>query len=337
LHPFDFMKAIIPVAGVGTRLRPLTYTQPKALIPVAGKPIIDFIIDQLVDAGIHDIVFIVGYFGDKIESYVKNKYKDLTTHFVIQSAREGIGDAIWRTKDIINNNEEILIILGDTIIDFDLKSVIKSPHSTLGVKKVDDPRSFGVVELGENKEIISVVEKPKIPKSNLALVGVYKIKESIDLFEELDYIITNNIRTRDEFQLTDGIMRMIEKGIVFDTFDVGNWYDCGKRDVLLETNATLLKKVGFASKDLPNFENSIMVHPVSIGENCKISNCIIGPDVTIGDSTTIDSSIIRNSIIGSFTSIQDALLYDSVIGGDANINGTSQSLNIGDNTEIDFR
>lgn len=337
MHPFDFMKAIIPVAGVGTRLRPLTYTQPKALIPVAGKPIIDFIIDQLVDAGIHDIVFIVGYFGDKIESYVKNKYKDLTTHFVIQSAREGIGDAIWRTKDIINNNEEILIILGDTIIDFDLKSVIKSPHSTLGVKKVDDPRSFGVVELGENKEIISVVEKPKIPKSNLALVGVYKIKESIDLFEELDYIITNNIRTRDEFQLTDGIMRMIEKGIVFDTFDVGNWYDCGKRDVLLETNATLLKKVGFASKDLPNFENSIMVHPVSIGENCKISNCIIGPDVTIGDSTTIDSSIIRNSIIGSFTSIQDALLYDSVIGGDANINGTSQSLNIGDNTEIDFR
>jgi len=329
------MKAIIPVAGVGTRLRPLTYTQPKALIPIAGKPIMGYIIDQLVGAGINELIFVVGYFGDKVEDYVKNNYPKVKAHFVMQSVRQGIGDAVYQAKPIVKPKDELLIVLGDTIIDFDLKSVIKSKHSSLGIKKVDDPRDFGVVELSsKNDFILKVEEKPRIPKSNMALVGVYKIKESKQLFIALEHLITNDIRTKNEYQLTDALMIMIEKGIKFTGFQVGNWYDCGKREVLLETNAILLKKA--RKRKTSKFDNTIIVPPVSIPANCKIVNCIIGPNVTIGDHANLQHSIVKNSIIGSYTTIQDTLLNDSVVGGDAYIKGARQSLNIGDNTEIDF-
>ena len=168
----------------------------------------------------------------------------------------------------------------------------------------------------------------------MALVGVYKIRESKELFKALDYLIKNDIRTKNEFQLTDALMIMIEKGIPFKGFQVGNWYDCGKREVLLETNAILLKKG--RKRKIPKFDNTIIVPPVSIPANCKITNCIIGPNVTIGERANLQHSIVKNSIIGSYTSIQDTLLNNSVVGGDAIIKGTRQSLNIGDNTEIDF-
>ena len=329
------MKAIIPVAGVGTRLRPLTYTQPKALIPIAGKPIVAFIIEQLMGAGIKEFIFVVGYFGDKVEEFVSSHYPGIKAHFVVQPVRKGIGDAIYQARNIVKAKDELLIVLGDTIIDFNLKSVIRSPYSSLGIKKVDDPRDFGVVEFTEKGDFIArVEEKPRIPKSNMALVGVYKIKESKALFHALGHLIKHDIKTINEYQLTDALMIMIDKGIKFSAFHVGNWYDCGKKEVLLETNAILLKKR--KGRKMRKFENSIIVPPVSIAPKCKISNSIIGPNVSIGENTDISHSVIKNSIIGSFTSIQDTLLYDSVVGGDAFIKGTRQSLNIGDNTEIDF-
>ena len=175
------MKAIIPVAGAGTKLRPHTYTQPKALIPIAGKTVLSFIVDQLHEAGITEFVFIVGYLGEKIQEYVQQTYPNLTTHFVYQNERQGTGHAIELTKSIIGN-DEVFITLGDTICEFDIKEVLESEHSMLGIKKVDDPRNFGVASLTEDGFIEQVVEKPAIPKSNLALVGLYKIKESQILF-----------------------------------------------------------------------------------------------------------------------------------------------------------
>mgnify|MGYP006283020639 CR=1 FL=1 len=332
------MKAIIPVAGAGTRLRPLTYTQPKPLIPVAGKPIISFIIDQLVEVGIRDFVFVIGYLGEKIKNYVESRYPDLNKEFVQQEERLGSAHAIWTARDCIRDAEEVIIFFGDVIIDLDFKKVLEAPTSILGVKKVEDPREYGVVEYGEANTVSRVVEKPRIPKSNMAMVGFYKIREVEQLIEALEFNISHNIRSYGEFPLTDALMRMIEKGVNLETITVDNWFNCGKKEVLLETNAILLDREGYASSDndLPVFDNSIIIHPVSIGENCNISNSIIGPHVTIGNNVRISFAIVRDSIIGNFASIREILLQKSVVGNDAAITGLRQSLNIGDNTEIDF-
>jgi glucose-1-phosphate thymidylyltransferase len=330
------MKAIIPVAGIGSRLRPHTHTQPKALVPVAGKPILAHIVDNLFASGINEFIFIVGYLGDKIEEYVKSTYPDIEKHFILQDPREGIGHAIWLANKLITPTDEILIALGDTVFDIDLMPIIKDKDSALGVKRVDDPRCFGVAELSDNGGIKNLVEKPPIPKSNLALVGLYKIKEARMLMDALDENIRNNIRTYDEFQLTDGMMQLINKGIRICTFPVENWYDCGTKDSLLETNAVLLRKSLNKEQPPHQFENTIIIPPVSISENCRISNSIIGPNVSIGNNSVINCSILKDAIIGSFSELQNAVLHHSVIGSDASLHGLSQSLNLGDNTEIDF-
>ena len=168
------MKAIIPVAGAGTKLRPHSYTQPKALIPLAGKTVLSIIIDQLREADINEFIFIVGYLGDKIRDYVEAKYPELQAHYVQQIDRQGIGHAINLARGIVNN-DEVFVVLGDTICEYDVKEVASSPDSMIGVRKVDDPREFGVAEINEHGYIDHVVEKPQIPKSNMALVGIYKI------------------------------------------------------------------------------------------------------------------------------------------------------------------
>lgn len=329
------MKAIIPVAGIGSRLRPHTHTQPKALVPVAGKPILSHIVDSLIEAGIHDLVFVIGYLGDKIQAYVTDKYKGYNTRFVVQEYKEGLGHAIWAANELISADDELLIVLGDTIFDVDLDRIIQMPVSAIGVKKVDDPRDFGVVELDDEGYIMKVTEKPTIPKSNLAMVGIYKIREGEALMNALNYNISNNIRTYNEFQLTDGLMRMIEQGIRLKTFTVDDWYDCGKKDILLETNAMLLSR---SKKTLPDqkYENTIIIPPVSIAENCRISNSIIGPYVSIGENTAVTNSILRDSIIGSFSQLENVLLNNSLVGSDSTLKGLSQSLNLGDSTEISF-
>ncbi len=330
------MKAVIPVAGAGTRLRPHTYTQPKPLIPVAGKAIISFIIEQLINVGINDFVFVIGYLGEKIKLFIENNYPHINSEFVLQDKREGLGHAIWAAKGPLQHTDELFIILGDTILEVDLQRMIDMPTSCLGIKAVDDPREFGVVELKEGGLAKRVIEKPRIPKSNMALVGIYKIKEVEALLNALDYNINNNIRTYGEIQLTDGIMRMIDQGVTFSTIVVNNWFDCGKKEILLETNAKLLDKQDYDPSTLPACDNSIIIHPVSIGKDCTIKNSIIGPHVTIGNNAVINYSIVKESIIGSYAHIEDVVLQQSLVGSDAAIRGLSQSLNIGDNTEIDF-
>ncbi len=330
------MKVIIPVAGVGTRLRPHTYSQPKPLIPVAGKPILGFIIDRMVKAGFTEFVFVIGYLGEKIESFVRENYPDLRAQFVVQNKREGLGHAIYLTRAFVQAGEEMYIVLGDTIFDADIESVMSSPESALGLKRVDDPRDFGVAEVEEDMRITRVIEKPSIPKSNLALVGIYKIRESDQLFQALEQIITHGYKTQGEYHLTDALMLMIKDGTIFRGFKIQNWYDCGKKEILLETNAILLKKLHPHGHHGAAYPNTIIIEPVSIAEGCDISNSIIGPNVTLGSNTTVRYSIIRQSIIGNDATIEDVVLQESVIGSDTTIKGMSQSLNIGDNTEIDL-
>jgi glucose-1-phosphate thymidylyltransferase len=329
------MKAIIPVAGAGTKLRPHSYTQPKALIPLAGKTVLSIIIDQLREAGINEFIFIVGYLGEKIQDHVKAKYPDLKAHYVQQVDRQGVGHAIELTRAIVGD-DEIFVVLGDSICEYDVKEVVDSPHSMIGVRKVDDPREFGVAEIGDEGFIDRVVEKPQIPKSNMAMVGVYKIREAGQMFQCLENNIRQGLRSHGEYSLTDALDCMINLGARFKAFKVENWFDCGKKETLLESNATLLKKFGPSVKKEYSFENTVIVQPVSIGEGCNIRNSIIGPNVAIGENTIVDSSIIKNSIIGTFSNLYDIVLESSIIGSDTDLKGETRTLNIGDNTSIDL-
>ena len=331
------MRAIIPVAGIGSRLKPHTQTQPKSLIPVAGKPILGHIMDNLVDAGIDDFVFIIGYLGDRIEQYLTENYSQVKLTFVIQTVGRGIGHAIWLAREVVNPEEPVFIVLGDTIFEANLKGVMDAGVSSLGVKKVDDPRQFGVAELNGNGQITKLVEKPKIPHSNLALVGLYYIKETALLIECLEYHIQNEIRTNNEYHLTDALQCMLDKGANMQTFSVSTWFDCGKKDVILQTNKNLLKRL--ENQDFHHLTKlgNIIVPPVHISATAKIENSIIGPDVSIGDGAFISRSIVKNSIIGPNASLQNAIIENSLIGSDASLIGAVHSLNIGDSAEINLR
>lgn len=329
------MKAIIPVAGAGTKLRPHTYTQPKALIPLAGKTVLSIIVDQVKEAGINEVIFIVGYLGDKIRDYIKEHHPELQSHFVHQTDRLGLGHAVRMAKSIVKD-DEVFVVLGDTICEYDVKTVIDSPHSMLGVRKVDDPRDFGVAEIDDKGFIEHVVEKPQIPKSNMALVGLYKIKESAQMFQCIEANIKQGLRSHGEYSLTDALDCMIKQGVKFQSFKVDNWFDCGKKDTLLESNATLLKKFGSNIPENHSYENTVIINPVSIGAGCDIRNSIIGPNVSIGENTTINYSIIKHSIIGSYSNLFDIVLDFSLIGSDTGIRGESRTLNIGDNTDMDL-
>lgn len=330
--------AIIPVAGIGSRLRPHTHTQPKALIPVAGKPIVAHIIDKLIAAGIQDFIFVVGYLGDKIEKYISTHYPDQHMRFVIQTSGKGIGHAIYLTKELAEEYNELLIVLGDTIFETQLDKVFASPYSTLGVKKVDDPRLFGVAELSQDKKIVRLIEKPPIPKSNLALIGVYFIRELDALFDALAYNIEHKIKTQGEYHLTDALMKMIDQGVVFKTFDVESWFDCGKKEVLLQTNKLLLKRYQQQDASIvgAGFDNTVIIPPVFIGQGVQISNSVIGPNVSIGDKAILHSCIVTETIIGPFAHLENAILKDTIVGNDAHLRGKIYTLNLGDSAEISF-
>ena len=323
------MKAIIPVAGVGTRLRPHTYTLPKVLLNVAGKPILGHILDALQQHNIDEATIIVGYLGDLVEDYVRRNYSRNVT-FIYQEERLGLGHSIWIAREHITDNEPLLIILGDTIFDVDLSLATNSRFSTLGVKSVDDPRRFGVVEL-EKGFISRLIEKPENPTTNLALVGLYFINNPTLLVDSLQTLIDNNIRTRDEYQLTDALQMMIDKGEKFTTFPVEGWYDCGKPETLLSTNRYLLD--GKSTYKTP--EGVVIIPPAFVAENAIIERSVIGPYTTVASGATVIDSVVRDSIISDGATVTASTLEQSIIGNNAIVKGKFSRLNVGDSSEID--
>jgi glucose-1-phosphate thymidylyltransferase len=323
------MRAVIPVAGVGSRLRPHTYSIPKVLLNVAGKPIIGHILDRLVDGGIKKVTMIVGYLGDRIKEYVAANYA-LQVDYVEQEERRGLGQAIYSARETFGA-EPILIILGDTIFDFDLSGLLKSPHSAIGLKEVDDPHRFGVAAL-HNGFVESLIEKPENPPTKLAIVGIYLIKNPKLLSDCLQEVIERGIRTKGEFQLTDGLQLMIERGEKVAPFTVNGWYDCGNQETLLETNRHLLEK----SSKTRTTPGVVVLPPVYLSESCTIKNSIVGPYATIADGATVEDSVVRNSIVGEEAKVTKALLVDSIVGNNSTVNGTFKRINIGDSSQIDF-
>lgn len=324
------MRAIIPAAGFGTRLKPHTYSLPKVLLNVGGKPMIGHIIDKILSYGINKATFVIGYLGEQIRDYVQQEYPSLDAAFVEQEELLGLAHAIKVAVPTLDH-DEIFIILGDTIFDVDLKSVFEKKVSSLGVKTVEDYSRFGVA-VCEDERIIKLIEKPKEPISKLALVGLYYIHNSEILIEAINELFSKKIKTRGEYQLTDALQIMLDKGEKITTFQVDGWYDCGKPETLLATNQFLLRTNGTNRK----LENVIVIDPVFIAENAVVINSVIGPYTTISENCEITESIIRNSIVSSGAKIEKVLLENSIIGSNAIVKSNFKKLNTGDSSEIEF-
>lgn len=324
------MRAIIPVAGVGSRLRPHTYAIPKVLLNVAGKPILYHILDTIKDEGILEATIIIGHMGEMIREHVTRAYPDFAFEFVEQEERQGLGHAIFLARHTIGT-EPILIILGDTIFDVDLSPVVRSNVSSLGVKSVENPRRFGVAETS-NGHITKLIEKPENPTSNLAVVGLYYITNPGLLVSCLHEMVEKDLRTKGEFQLTDALQMMIERGERMTTFMVEGWYDCGKPETLLSTNRALLEKKSTA-RQIPGV---VVNEPVYIAATAKLHNCIVGPYTTVGDNAMINESVVRNSIISEDAQVHKALLDNSIVGNGSIVKGTYKRINVGGSSEIDF-
>jgi len=324
------MRAIIPVAGVGSRLRPHTFTLPKVLLNVAGKPILAHILDKIVGEGITEATIVVGHMGDKIREYVTRTYPRFPVEFIEQEDPQGLGHAIFLSRETIGSGP-VLIILGDTIFDVDLRPVITGKISALGVKRVDDPRRFGVAETSDGL-ITRLVEKPEKPLSNMAVVGLYYIVNGMLLTACLNELVSRDIRTKGEYQLTDALQMMIERGERIGTFLVNGWFDCGKPETLLATNRSLLEKHSTARP----IDGVVVNEPVYLAPSAILKNCVVGPYTTIGDNASVDSAVIRNSIIGSNAQVSRALLENSIVGNDSVVKGSYKRVNVGGSSEIDF-
>lgn len=326
------MKVIIPVAGVGSRLRPHTYTTPKALLTVAGAPMIDYIMIELERIQPEKIVFIIGHLGDQINEYITKRFPNSPVEFREQVVAEGLGQAVALGLD--DKEEEILIILGDTLFETDLLKVVKGPYSSLGTHVVDDPRRFGVV-MKAGEMVTGLVEKPQVPPSNEAIVGIYWLREGELLRECLTTMIANNERVKNEFQLTTALQRMVERGCQLTTFDVPGWFDCGKVETLLETNRHYLTKLHTDGSEVPsNCVDTVVIPPVSIAATARVTGSVIGPFATIGPDAVVHDSIIKDCIVEREAQVSAMLLTASLVGPSAVVRGNYHQMNVSEASEI---
>lgn len=324
------MKVIIPLAGFGTRLRPHTYTKPKPLVSVAGKPVLGHILDKLVGLDIEETIFIIGYLGKQISDYVTANY-DFPSRYIEQKELKGQAHAIQLAREYVSG--PVLIIFVDTIFETDLGVLAQEPSDgVIYVKEVQDPRRFGVV-VTERGFITKLVEKPSMPVSNLAVIGLYYIKDSQLLMECLVELIRRDIKTKGEYFLADALQLMIDRGAKFVARTVEVWEDCGKPETVLHTNRYLLEHGG--AQEVKT-ENSVLIPPVYIEKTAVIKDSVIGPYVSVAGEATIVRSIVRDSIINERAHIEDANLSQSLIGQDAYVRGSFERLNVGDSSQVDF-
>jgi glucose-1-phosphate thymidylyltransferase len=289
------MKIVLPVAGNGLRLRPYTENVPKCLLPVAGKTILDWIVEDSLSLKPTETIFITGYKAEAVDSFLEKRPAWGKTRAVVQSNPQGLGEAVSLALPYVDDDEPVLIILGDTLFEADLSILHNVDENILYTYKVEDPRRFGVAVTDSTGRITRLVEKPQEFVSDEAIVGIYYIKDSKVLKQCLKYLMDNNIRTKNEFQLTDALQMMLEKGCHFRTAPVQKWLDCGLAETLLETNAHVLKRIdNSASVNLPGVK---VIAPCYIGKGVKIANSTIGPNVSVGDDCVIENSTISNAVL----------------------------------------
>lgn len=305
------MKIVLPVAGNGIRLRPYTEDRPKCLLPVAGKTILDWIVEDSLGLTPSETIFITGYKADKIEEFLKNKSEWGRLRTVVQSNPQGLGEAISLALPYVDDDEPLLIILGDTLFEADLSILKNAEENILYTFKVDDPKRFGVAVTDASGRIGRLVEKPQEFVSDEAIVGIYFIKDVKSLKAALKYLMDNDVRTKGEFQLTDALEMMIEQGCKFRTAPVKKWLDCGLVETLLETNAHVLNRNDNSAQF--NAPGVTVVSPCYIGKNVKIHSCKIGPNVSIGDDCEISGCEINDAIVWNGVKIANGKISNSVV------------------------
>ncbi|HTY91595.1 MAG TPA: sugar phosphate nucleotidyltransferase [Methanocella sp.] len=332
------MKVVIPAAGAGKRLYPHTYTKPKPMVFVAGKPIIGHILDRMAGLDPDEVIIVVGYMKDKIISYVKTNYSGAFPKitFVDQDQQLGLGHSIYVTRAAVGDSP-ILIVLGDMIFKDGYSEFLKHHlengkcSGSIGVKAIDNPEHYGIVYMNDDCTVNRLVEKPKHSKSNIGIAGVYFIEDTPRLFSALEGLVSAN--HSGEIQLTDALQKAVEQGSVYKTFEVNSWYDCGRPASLLEVNRILLSEQCLSENGATN---SIIIEPVSIGKNARITNSIIGPYVSISEGASVSNSIIEDSIVGNNAEVKYMTLHSSIIGDHAILIGKANALNIGDSSTIEF-
>lgn len=325
------MKIILPMAGYGTRLRPHTWSVPKPLVPLAGKTMIDHILDRLLPLNPEEVICIVGYLGDQIETYVKEHY-DVPTRFVVQPEMRGQAHAIALTRDVVEG--DALIMFADTVFEADF-----SPLATLRdhgidgaiyVKEIDDPRRFGIAMIDEQGFATQLVEKPEDPQSNLALVGIYYFADMAPLFEAIDALIASGKTTKGEYYLADAVQVLLDRGQRLKTLPVPVWEDCGKPEELLQTNRYLLGQLAARGAiEQRQFADSVVIQPATIDASAIVRRSVVGPNVSIGAGATLDGVVIQNSIVGDHAALSFMTLTDSIISTEAGMHGTMLRLNLG--------
>jgi len=329
------MQIVIPLAGFGKRLRPHTFTKPKPLINVAGKPMLGHVLDTFATLdNVDEIIFIVGHLGEQIEEYVAKEYPHLRARYFKQEELNGQSTAIYLAREHLHG--PMLMAFVDTIVKTDLTHLKdETTDAVTWVKAVEDPRRFGVAEVGPDDTVKRLIEKPDDKRNNLVVVGFYYFKQSELLVEAIREQIARDIRTQNEYFLADAINLMLERGLVMRVQRVDVWLDCGKTETVLETNRYLLENGHDNSAQLPR-DSYTIVPPVNIHPTAQIRASVIGPHATIGANCKVESSIIRDSIVDEEAVVQDALLSGSLIGRSAKVGGRFRAYNVGEASEVGF-
>ncbi|MBK6930698.1 MAG: NTP transferase domain-containing protein [Saprospirales bacterium] len=335
------MKIIIPMAGKGTRLRPHTLTVPKPLIPVAGKPIIQRLVEDLAasyDGAIEEIAFIIGDFGPEVERELMHIAESLGARGKIyqQEKALGVGHAIYCAWESLNG--PCMIAFADTLFKADF-AFDTAEDGMIWVQKVKDPSGFGVVKLDPKGYIIEFVEKPSTFVSDLAIVGIYYFREGEKLRSALHHVIANEIKEKNEYQLTTALEHLKNDGMRFRAGTIDEWLDCGNKDAILFSNERMLefhRHSGLVSEKA-SIENSVIIPPCFIGEHAVIRNAVVGPYVSVGNNSVVENTVINNSIIQNKSQIKNALLENSMVGNASKFTGSKDELNIGDYSNLSKR
>jgi glucose-1-phosphate thymidylyltransferase len=332
------MKIIIPMAGMGKRMRPHTLTVPKPLIPIAGKPIVQRLVEDLAKIAtepIEEVAFVIGDFGKEVEENLCSIAHDMgiTPRIFYQSQPLGTAHAVLCAAPSLKG--KVIVAFADTLFraDFTLEN---NSDGVIWVRQVADPSAFGVVKTDSEGIVTDFIEKPKTFVSDLAIIGIYYFKDGKNLKSELQHLVDKNIMVNGEYQLTDALQNMKNKGMKLKTSQVDEWFDCGNKEATLQTTKRILELSNPEEliSDNAQIINSVIIPPCFIGKEAKIENCVLGPYLSVGKQSHIKNSIIRDSIIQRYTDVEEINIHNSIIGNHADIHGVSSEVNIGDYTSL---
>lgn len=329
------MKAVIPLAGKGTRLRPHTYLTPKPLLSVGGRPVMSYILDDLAELGIEEIVFVIGYLGDVVKDYMAAEYPNIRPEYVVQEVQDGTAGAVKLAEPFVD--DEVLILFVDTLFDADLsmaKSLDPEWAGVLWAKEVEDYQRYGVIVTDENSAMTKIIEKPSEPISKLANIGLYYIRDHKLLFEGIDKALASPPGPSGEFYLTDAFQYMVDHGSKLLAAPVDGWYDCGKPETLLETNHHLLRTTRGGVAQGVDVGSSTLSDPVRVEEDVVLMGSTLGPNVTIERGARIVNSTLRDCIVGPNSVVENSVLRDSLVGGHAKVRDFQGTLSVLDHSEV---